>query len=117
MELKALHNRLEKLLRIQGGLYDLEDILHEIAVGRMQSFVEGDTWIVTSVHDYPKKRVLFVEFVVGELSEALEARKQIERFAAEQGCAFIETKGRRGWHEFGIERGWMPVATVFRKEL
>ena len=50
-----------------GGLYTLHDILTAIAEGKMQSFVEGDTWAITKIAVFPRARLLEIMIVVGDL--------------------------------------------------
>ena len=43
------HRKLKRVLDRMGGLNTLHDILEAIAAGRMQSFMEGDSWAITRV--------------------------------------------------------------------
>ena len=52
-----------------GGLYTLNDILTAIAEGRMQSFVEGNSWVITQVMSFPRAKVLEVFAAVGDLDD------------------------------------------------
>ena len=43
------HAKLARVLERMGGLYTVQDILNLIAIGKMQSFTEGDSWAVTQI--------------------------------------------------------------------
>jgi hypothetical protein len=113
----ALHKKLARALRQQGDLFDLEDILADIDNGKKQSFYSNDTWVVTSVHDYPKGRILFVELIVGTIQDHEEINKQLHDFAREHGCKFIDGFGRGGWVDLLTKLGWDAIGVHFRKEV
>jgi hypothetical protein len=58
--------KVERALHDGGDLYTFDDIMALIKEGKMQSFTCGDTWIVTQVNEFPRKKVLEIALVVGE---------------------------------------------------
>ena len=105
------HRKLARVLDRMGGLYNPNDILAEIAEGRMQSFVEGDSWAITRLAEYPRAKVLELLLVVGRLDEALALQDRILDFAAEVGAGVVQAYGRKGWLAHAQARGW-KVKTV-----
>lgn len=102
-----------------GGLYSLQDILARIAEGRMQSWVEGDSWVITQISVFPRARVLEIVIALGKLDEVLRIHERLIDFAKEIDVGVIQAYGRKGWLPFARERGWKVKARsfVYAKEL
>ena len=100
-----MYRRLRKLLEYQGGFYTIEDILQLIQEGKMQSFAKGDTWVVTQVHEFPRKKVLDIVFVIGEITDLHELEPQLEAFKQEIGADAMTATGREGWLRRAF-KGW-----------
>ena len=102
-----------------GDLYTLNDILTLIAEGKMQSFVEGDSWALTRIAQYPRAKAIEVLAVVGRLDEARVLHDRILIFAAEVGASVIQAYGRMGWMPDAERRGWKIKAKnyVFVKDI
>jgi effector-binding domain-containing protein len=83
----------------------------------MQSFAEGNTWIVTQIQEYPRRRVLDVLYIAGHIGDVLSAYRRIIDFACEQNCTLIRANGRLGWAQFVKEYGWTVPAVVYHKEI
>lgn len=109
--------KLARALRMQGDLYGLEDILEMVDSGDLQSFADGDTWAITSITDYPRRRVMDLLIVVGDLQRALSLGDRIVDFARAQGCTLLRADGREGWTDYAVARGWRKVAVTFYKDL
>ena len=103
--------KLARVLERMGSLYTLNDILAEIDAGKMQSFVEGDSWALTRIAQYPRAKVVEVLAVVGRLDEARVLHDRILVFAAEVGASVIQAYGRKGWLPDAGRRGW-KVKTI-----
>ena len=120
---KEYLQQLQELLHDMGGTHSLEDIRALIENGEMQSFVEGDTWAVTSVLQFPQTTVLDIFFIVGELKDFGTLQKKIEIFARDLGVTFMRVYGRPGF-EYLIDRrnwvegkGWRAGPRVYTKRL
>ena len=113
------HRKLARVLDRMGGLYSLNDILAAIAIGRMQSFAEGDSWAITQIATYPRAKVVEVLAVIGDLDEARILHDRILDFAAEIGAGVVQAYGRKGWAPDATKRGWKVVAKnyVFQKDM
>ena len=115
--------RLQELLHEMGGTHTLEDIRALIDDGAFQSFAEGDTWVVTSMLQFPQATVMDIFLVVGEQKDFEVLEKQIEGFARQVGVTFMRVYARKGF-EYLIERrdwkfgrGWQPGPRVYTKRL
>ena len=115
--------QLQELLHEMGGTHSLEDIKALVENDIFQSFVEGDTWVVTTIVQFPQAAVMDIFFVVGEQKDFAALEKKIETFAREHGVTFMRVYARKGF-EYLIERrswkfgqGWRPGPRVFTKRL
>jgi len=85
------------------GRYTLESIYEAIIEHGMQLWLitneqEIKAVVVTSVVDYPLKKVLDITFVAGDgAKEWIEFIAAFESIAKEKGCSEIDCSGRKGW--------------------
>lgn len=114
----SVEQKLRKALAYAGNTYTLDDILHEIREGAMQSFVKGDTWIVTQFADYPRKRYLEIVFAVGEIQDVKDMLPDLEDFAKLNLADGLRVFGRPGWaRQFEIDKaGWVETTRLYVKE-
>lgn len=110
-----LRKRLDRALRLAGNTHTIDDINQAIARGSMQCFVTGDSFVITEIIKAPQKTYLNVFLAVGDLS-VTQLIPDIEKFAEQSGCAFIQTLGRTGWKAF-LPESWKPTHTLYVKEI
>jgi hypothetical protein len=115
--------QLQELLHDMGGTHALDDIKALIENGVFQSFVEDQTWVVTTIINFPQAMVMDIFFVVGEQKDFAVLQKKIETFARDQGVTFMRVYARPGF-EYLINRrnwsfgqGWKAGPRVFTKRL
>ena len=113
------HARLGRLLERMGGLYTVQDILSAIAEGRMQSFVEGDSWAITKIAVFPRARLLEIMVALGDLDECRVLHDKIMQYAKDHDIALVQAYGRRGWAPDAGRNGWKIKTTsyLYQKEL
>lgn len=99
-----------------GGLYTFEDLIEAISEGEMQSFHYGDSWAVTRICNFPRRRVLSVEFMVGDWKELMAVYHEIEEFAEHHGIDYLMANGRPGF-ETRLPDGWKRVSATYVKDL
>jgi len=107
----------ERALEGMGGTHTFQDILEAIEDGRMQSFAINNTWAITQVIDFPRKRVLEIFLVVGDMAEAEKLHDEVLAYGKSIGCQVARTFGRDGWAKQARARGWTEGQRVFLKEL
>ena len=117
-----LHRRrreqVEKVLARMGGTHTLADILALIEKGDMQSFSDGDTWVVTQVLQLPRKRVLEVFMVIGTLEGMRAIEPAVMDFAKQLDVGLVRAFGRDGWKkEMKTYAGWKSGLRIFMKEV
>lgn len=106
--------RLARVLERMGGVYLVSDILAAIAAGRMQSFAENDSWVITQVVDFPRARVLEIVAAVGDRAECLRIHdNRILQYARDNDIGLIQAYGRRGWLADAKNRGWRVRTTSY----
>jgi hypothetical protein len=113
------NRKLARVLERMGSLYTVQDILSAIAENKMQSFVEGDSWAITQIVEFPRAKVLEVLVGLGDIDELRVLHDRVLVFAAEIGVSVIQAYGRRGWLLDAERRGWKVKARnyVYQKEL
>jgi hypothetical protein len=113
------HKKLEWALAYQGGLYTLPDILERIGDGRMQSWVENNSWAITQISVYPAKRLLEIVAAIGDLHDCRILHGRILKFAKEMDVDLVAAYGRRGWARDAERNGWKIKTTsyLYHKEL
>lgn len=110
-------HQLERGLIEMGGTHTLPDIIKGISAGTLQSFVEGETWAVTTVIETPQKRICEVFLVVGDMPDAEKLHERVETFARAHGCQMMRCIARKGWKRWAKPYGWTNGHTVYLKEL
>lgn len=115
---EMMRRRFREGLRRSGGLYEPEDIIQACKDGDMQMFTEGDSFIVTCIEPYPRKRVLNVVILVGHLEHLDALYLRVVQFAQDVAADYIRAVGRPGWERIQPARwGFHPVQTVWLKEI
>lgn len=119
MNAPIYHHKLERALDRQGGLFTLTDILERVADGRMQSWVEGNSWAVTQISVFPRRRLLEIVAVVGDLGDCRILHDRLIGFAKEMGLDLIAAYGRLGWIRDAKRNGWKIKAQsyLYHKDL
>jgi hypothetical protein len=117
----SYHRKLARLLDRLGGTYLVDDILTAIAEGKMQSFVQNNSWAVTQLQDFPRARQLQLLAYVGDLADVDALHAKILAYADEVNAGLLSTYGRLGWlREDSFRRfGWRLKAKsqLYQKEL
>ena len=115
------HNaKLARVLDRMGAVQNVNDILAAIAAGKMQSFVCGDSWVITQVVDFPRARVLEIVAAIGDRAECLRIHdERILQYARDNDISLIQAYGRRGWLGDARDRGWKvkTVSYLYQREL
>jgi len=108
--------RMQRALDQANGLYSLQDIGDALREGKMQGHVAQDTWAITQVSDYPKRRVVDISYVVGNLAGSLELEGKITEWAKAHHADLITAVGREGWWEHRTP-GWRKTGTLYSKDI
>jgi hypothetical protein len=107
------HKKLARVLDRMGGLYELSDILDALAKGRMQSFIYGNSWLVSQITLFPRRRVLEIVFALGDLGDLRILHGQVLKYAQDNNISLVSAHGRRGWFRDADRRGWRVKAESY----
>jgi|SRR4249920_2798073 hypothetical protein len=107
---------MSKALKLGGDLYTLDDIDKQLLTGDMQGHVEGNTWAITQVHDWPHRKSVNILYVVGNLDDSIKLETRIENWAKGIGASLLTGIGREGWWEYRLP-GWKKVGTLYSKDI
>ena len=113
MTIHPYHRKLAKVLERMGGAYTVADILHLIAINRMQSFTVRDSWAITQVVTLPRLKLLEIFVMLGDVEDMPELHDRILDYANEIGAGLIQAYGRKGWKPHALKRGWTVKAEAF----
>jgi hypothetical protein len=116
MTMHPNYHRVVRMLERFGGFYTFEDILECISKGTMQSFAFGNSWAVTQICEFPRRRTLDIVFMVGEEKELQLLESDLIGFAREHGIDYMMANGRVGFEKKKFD-GWKHVSSTFIKEL
>jgi hypothetical protein len=108
--------KMARALNQANNVYTLEDIDHALQTGDMQGHVEGDTWAITQIHQWPQRRAVNILFVIGDLDGALRLEHKIQTWAKSVGADLITAIGRDGWWECRTP-GWRKMGSLYSKDI
>lgn len=109
--------RIEKALRRAGGTHEWPDMQELLIRGDAQIFDNEHGCWVTEVRAFPRKRLLNVWVVAGELPDVMDIQEQVERYGLSQSCERMYATIRPGWKDIYPKHGWKKDALVISKEL
>lgn len=95
-----------RALDVAGNTHTPMDIAVAVSEGRMQSWQNGQSLVITEVMAFPQAKALNVVLAIGNLDEVLGVQPQLEAFGREHGCKSIRMEGRRGWSRVLPDLGW-----------
>jgi hypothetical protein len=113
---KSMSIKMDRALQEGNNLFNLDDIMDCLQRGEMQSHVVGDTWGITQVHVWPRRKSVNILFVVGDVSDLPLLEQKIEKWAKGIGANVITAIGRDGWWKFRTS-GWKKVGVMYSKDI
>jgi len=108
--------KFRKALSLLDDLYNFEEVMDRIQTGLFQSFSDGQTWVITQVHKFPRRTLLDIVLIVGEMEGYFKMLPDIEQYGRIIGAYKIIGMGRDGW-ERNPQPGWKKIASVYAKDL
>lgn len=113
-----MQQRLERWLREDDGCRTFDDLMIAIHKGDLQSHAFGDTWVLTSVVDFPQRRAVHIDLVVGHAEDAVKIEPKICEWARSIRADLITANGRPGWDPFrNVVEGWRMKGYLYSKDL
>lgn len=110
-------DEMANMLQEFGGFYTVDDILQAINEGQMQSFVENNSWVVTQINDFPRRRAVEIVILVGDKADIPALNAQVETFARDVGATLLMAAGRNGFKDVAPTLGWTQMNMNFVREV
>jgi len=108
-----LRRRFQRALDIAGGTHNTHDVMAAVQSGKMQSWQEGQSVVVTEVLGAPQTNICNVFLVAGNMEEIMSIQPRVVKFAKEMGCSKITMRGRPGWAKVLPEYGWHAPGVMY----
>jgi hypothetical protein len=108
--------KMQRALKLANGVFNLDDIGDGLSKGTMQGHVVGDTWAITQVHQWPRRKSVNILVVVGNLDESLEMDSIITNWAKGIGADHLTFIGRDGWWKHRTT-GWKKLGVMYSKDI
>jgi hypothetical protein len=115
----AMRRKVERWLHENNDCYSFDDVMQYIEEGKFQTHLFGQTWVLTSIHEFPRRKTVHLDLVVGNMDEFFEQLPTIMEWARSVGATLITGSGRPGWrglHPTHFE-GWRFKGYHYSKEL
>lgn len=109
---ETFQKKLARGLKECGHTHTADDIRQAVEEGRMQSWVNNDSLVITEVLSHPQGREMNVVLVVGDFNDIMEMQPKIDAFAREYGCSSMRTTGRHGLIKLLPTYGWKPSKKI-----
>ena len=113
--------KIRKVMRRAASGVNTDDVLTCLQLGNMQLWRDGACKgiAVTEIQVYPQYKVLLIFMVAGEDVRAwlTEGQQQLDSFAQQSGCRFVEFIGRPGWERLLQDHGYTEKFIRMRKEV
>ena len=109
---------LVEALRRSGDLHTIDDVFENIKTKKAILYPLKDGAAIFSVREYPRKRLLQIWLVGGDMEASIEGVLAGADFYAEQhGCDGIEVIGRKGWKRVLAPYGYDYKSVVMIKDI
>jgi hypothetical protein len=112
LDTEQFQKRLERGLKECGHTHTADDLRQAVDEGRMQSWVNNDSLVITEILAYPQGREMNVVLVVGDMNDIMDMQPRIDAFAREHGCSQMRTTGRHGLITVLPNYGWKPSKKI-----
>jgi hypothetical protein len=117
IDLETYRPQIEAALSYGSGTLTCDDLLALVAKGECQSWVNGDSVMVTEVITYPRAKHLHVFVAGGNLAELEVLSRAVEAWAKGLGCTHATLIGREGWERTFLGRtGWTKKAVLMERK-
>lgn len=107
--------QIEGALKYSGGTHTFEDIMHGVADGSMQAWVNGDTIAITEIIVYPRAKALHVFLAGGNKEKLFDMIDTAWEWGQSIGCTKMTLAGRKGWTKLMGKYGFKTTLTVMEK--
>lgn len=107
----------EGALRYAAETYSYEDVVNAVQSGEMFFWPADESFLITEVAQFPRKRTLHVFLAGGKLSEIKAMDESIVAYAEILECDAISLSGRAGWEKALGDLGYKKIHTTLGKNI
>ena len=108
---------IEAALRYAAETYAYEDVVNAVQTGEMFFWPAQESFLVTEVAQFPRKRTLHIFLAGGKLSEVKSMDESLVAYATYLDCDSISLSGRPGWEKALGDLGYKKIHTTLGKNL
>jgi hypothetical protein len=108
---------IEAALRYAAETYAYEDVVKAVQTGEMFFWPAQESFLVTEVAQFPRKRTLHIFLAGGKLSEVKSMDESLVAYANFLHCDSISLSGRPGWEKALNDLGYKKIHTTLGKTL
>lgn len=114
-----LRSKLQRALDVAGNTHSVQDVADAVRSGEAQLWESesGESFALSSIDEYPQKRVVRIWLAAGNIAEVIELSEDIVVWGKSHGCSHAILSGRKGWERVGKDLGWEHGSTVLVKEI
>lgn len=116
-ELERCRPWIEAALEYSGGTHTFDDIVDGLRSARMQLWPAPRGCAVTEIVVYPRKQVLHVFLVGGELDQIMSDIDTLAAWGKAQGCESMTMAGRAGWARVLRPVGWEQRMIIMERAI
>lgn len=117
-EFKRCRQWLEDALEFADNTFNIIDVADGIALGNMQFWPEEDSAAISQIVEYPRKKVIHVFLLGGNMDGAKALEKKMAVWGKSQRCQAITLTGRPGWSKsFLKDIGYHSSSISMSKEI
>lgn len=107
----------EAALRYAGETFLYQDVVDHVQEGDMFFWPAEESFLVTEVAQFPRKRTLHIFLAGGKLSEVKSMDESLIAYATALGCTAISLCGRAGWEKALKHLGYKKIHTTIGKNI
>lgn len=111
-DLDRLRPQIEAALEYANGTHTYDDVCVMVMQGRLRFWPMKQSFIMTEIITYPRKKLLHGFLAGGSLDEIITMQNELVKAAKEADCYAIALSGRRGWVKALKPLGWKEDITV-----
>jgi hypothetical protein len=108
---------IEAALRYAAETYAYDDVVNAVQTGEMFFWPAQESFLVTEVAQFPRKRTLHIFLAGGKLSEVKSMDESLVAYANFLDCDAISLSGRPGWEKALGDLGYKKIHTTLGKTL
>lgn len=96
-DLERLRPQIEAALVHARGTHTFDDIAHMVLTGRVRLWAKENSFCITEINEFPRKRIVHVFLAGGNMADMHEFFDPVAEAYKQQGCVGMSFAGRPGF--------------------